>query len=95
MVYLYKEYEVFKRSVQVRFLAELDHFAEVLVVDVGVDSEQPFQDRFCDREEILWKRYTCTENRCRCNKKEYTHITLWCMAIRNKTVVFFQRFSKY
>jgi len=40
---LYEEYEVFERRVEVRLFAQLHHFLEVLVIYMGVDSEQTLQ----------------------------------------------------
>ena len=50
-----KEDEMFERGVQVGLLPQLDHLRKVLVVDVGVDSEQPLQDRLGDDDKVLWE----------------------------------------
>lgn len=49
---------MFEGGVQMRFFAKLNHFAEVLVIDVRVDSEKPLQYCLCDREKVLRKGYT-------------------------------------
>lgn len=57
--YLNKVNEVLEGRVKVRLLAQLYHFREVLVVDVGVDAEKALQDRLGYRQKISRKRNTC------------------------------------
>lgn len=56
---LHKEDEVLEGSVEMRFLAKLHHFGEVLVVDVRVHAEQPFQDCLRHGQKVLRKRHAC------------------------------------
>lgn len=54
--YLNEEDEVFEGGVEMSLLLQLDDRVKVLVVDVGVDTEQPLQDRLRHRHEVLWER---------------------------------------
>jgi hypothetical protein len=45
--YLNKEDKVFEGSVEMCLLAQLYHFREMLVVDMGIYSKQSLQDSFC------------------------------------------------
>ena len=46
-------------GVQVRLLSQLDHFGEVLVIYMGVHSEQALQYCLRYRIEMARKRYAC------------------------------------
>ncbi|EZA55774.1 hypothetical protein X777_03948, partial [Ooceraea biroi] len=61
--YLNEEDEVLERRVEMRLLPELHHLAEVLMVDVRVNSEQSLQDGLGDRQEILGEGDTCEQRR--------------------------------
>lgn len=54
--HLDEEDEVFEGGVEVGLLLQLDDRVKVLVVNVSVDAEQPFQDRLRHRHEVLWER---------------------------------------
>lgn len=53
-----KENEVLEGGVEVGLLLQVDDGVEVLVVDVGVDAEQPLQDGLGHRHEVLGERHT-------------------------------------
>ena len=56
--HLHEENEVLERSVEVRLFAQLHHFGEMLVVNVGIHSEESLQDCFGIAYEILGERHT-------------------------------------
>lgn len=58
-----EEDEVLEGGVEVCLLAQLHHLREVLVVDVGVHPEQPFQDRLGNGKEVLGERHPCGRGR--------------------------------
>ena len=49
---------MFETSVQMRLFSQLDHFCEVLVIYMGVHSEQTLQNCLCDRIEVFRKRHS-------------------------------------
>lgn len=51
--HLHEEDEVLEGGVEVSLLLQPHHRVEVLVVDVGVDPEQPLQDGLGHRHEVL------------------------------------------
>lgn len=56
-----EEDEMFEAGVQMGLLTQLHHFFEMLMVNVGIDSEKALQDCFCNGQEILWERNACKE----------------------------------
>ena len=78
---LNKEHEMFKGRVEVCFLSQADYMKEMLMVDVGVYSEQTLEDCLGDWEEVLWKWNACCQgkqkiiifNAAKCNLKELTY----------------------
>lgn len=52
---LNEENKVLERCVEMRLLSQLYHFAEVLMINVGVHPKQTFQDRFGYRLEVFRK----------------------------------------
>ena len=50
--YLHKEDEMLEGCVQVSFLSQLDNLGEMLMINMGVNSEQTFQDSFGNGQKI-------------------------------------------
>lgn len=56
VAYLDEEYEMLERRVQVCLFSKLYDLGKVLMIDVGVHSEQSLQNSLCDRQEIFGER---------------------------------------
>ena len=61
--FLHEEHEVLEGCVEMSFFAEGYNVREVSVVNVGVDSEEPLQDRLGYGVEVLRERNTCGKKR--------------------------------